>query len=45
MNRVPAEEWQLLRFVLDFYDDTLLKVAKKLNNEKEDSGFLILEGM
>ena len=43
-QRVPQEEWQLLRFVLDFYDDTLLKLAKKLNNEKEDSGFLILEG-
>jgi len=42
-SRVPQEEWQLLRFVLDLEDGTLLKLAKKLNNEKEDSGFLILE--
>jgi hypothetical protein len=42
-TEVPEEEWALLRFVLDFYDGTLLKLAKTLNNEKEDSGFLVLE--
>lgn len=42
-SRVPPQEYQLLRYVLDFYDDTLLELAKRLNNEKKDSGFLILE--
>ncbi len=31
---VPALERDLLRFVLDFYDDTLMKLSKKLNGEE-----------
>lgn len=38
---VVPEERQLLQFVLDFYDDTLLKIAKKFNNEEEKSPLLI----
>lgn len=38
---VTQEEKQLLQFVLDFYDNTLLKVSKRLNNEEEKSPFLI----
>jgi hypothetical protein len=34
---VSSEEKQLLNFVLDFSDGTLLKLAKRLNKEKEDS--------
>lgn len=39
---VPLEEAELLRFVLDFYDGTLLKLVKKLNNETDGIGQLIL---
>jgi hypothetical protein len=42
-DMVPLEEYELLRFVLDYYDGTLLKLCKLLNNEKEDTGQLILE--
>ena len=31
--QVPELQRDLLRFVLDFYDDTLMKMAKKLNGE------------
>lgn len=31
--QVPDPERDLLRFVLDFYDDTLMKLSKKLNGE------------
>lgn len=37
---VPPEEWQLLQYVLDMYDDTLLQRAKKLNNEMPDQPLL-----
>jgi hypothetical protein len=37
---VSAEEKQLLNFVLDFSDGTLLRMAKKLNKEREDSPLL-----
>jgi hypothetical protein len=37
---IAPEEKQLLQFVMDFYDGTLLKLAKKLNNEKSDSPLL-----
>ena len=35
---VVAEERQLLNYVLDFSDGTLMKLAKKLNNEIEGAG-------
>ena len=38
---VPLEESTLLRFTLDFYDGTLLKFVKKLNNETDETGQLI----
>jgi hypothetical protein len=38
---VVEEEKQLLRFVLDFADGTLYKLAKKLNNEVDDSSELV----
>lgn len=38
---VSAEEKQLLRFVLDFADGTLYKLAKKLNGETKDSSELV----
>ena len=37
---VPAE-WELLGFVLKFADGTLYKLAKRLNNEMEDSSALV----
>jgi hypothetical protein len=39
MNRVDImpEEWQLLKYVLDFSDGTLYREAKKRNGECEDS--------
>lgn len=37
---VVDEEKQLLKFVLEFADGTLFKVAKHYNNEVEDSSFL-----
>lgn len=39
----PPEQYQLLRFVLDYYNGTLLHVAKKLSNETEETGQLIIE--
>jgi hypothetical protein len=36
-NLVPPSEMDLLRFIIAYYDNTLLKFAKKLNGEKEDS--------
>ena len=38
---VIAEERELLDFVLKFYDGTLLRVAKKLNGERDDSPLLV----
>ncbi len=32
----PLEEQELLKFVLDFYDGTLLTLVKKLNNEIDE---------
>ena len=37
---VHESERELLNFVLDFNDGTLLKLAKKLNGEQEDSPLL-----
>jgi hypothetical protein len=37
---IPKEEYELLGYVLSFEDGTLLKVAKKLNGEVEDSPLL-----
>lgn len=42
-DMVPLEEFELLRYVLDYFDGTLLKLCKKLNNETENTGQLILE--
>jgi hypothetical protein len=43
MNRqsLPSEEWELLGYVIKFNDGTLLRDAKKRNNEKRDSNILI----
>lgn len=38
---ISNEERDLRDFVFAFYDNTLLKIAKKLNNEEPDSPFLI----
>jgi len=35
MLLIPHEQKQLLHYVLDFEDGTLLKLSKKLNNEKQ----------
>lgn len=40
---ISKEEHDLRNFVLEFYDNTLLRVAKKLNNEEPNSPFLIKE--
>lgn len=37
---IPKEEWELLKYVLDFQDGSLMKLAKKLNGEKIDSPIL-----
>jgi len=34
---VDPLEWELLRFVLEFYDDTLILKCKKLNGEEKKS--------
>lgn len=39
-KEIPAEETDLAKFVHDFHDGILLKVAKKLNKEQEDSPLL-----
>lgn len=36
-NYIPESEYGLLKFVLEYNDGTLLKLAKKLNGEAEDS--------
>lgn len=41
-SKIPPSGFQLLKFVMEFYDGTLLKRAKMLNGEKEDS--ILLEG-
>lgn len=33
---LPDDQKELIKFVMDFYDDTLLNLAKKLNNEVTD---------
>ena len=40
-SSVAIEEWELLSNVLKFADGTLYKLAKKLNNEMEDSSELV----
>jgi hypothetical protein len=37
---IAPDERLLLKYVLDYYDDTLLRLAKKLNGEKDDSPLL-----
>ena len=37
---IVPEERLLLKYVLDYYDDTLLRLAKRLNGEKDDSPLL-----
>jgi len=37
---VVPEERELLKYVLDFYDNTLLTLAKRLNGERETSNIL-----
>lgn len=39
---IHPEEYRLLQYVSDHADGTLLKVVKRLNNEKDEKGFLIL---
>lgn len=41
---VPAEQRQLLQFVLNFNDGTLLKIAKSENGELSDSPFIDARG-
>lgn len=41
MLTIPLEEKQLLQFVLDFYDDTLMKKCKKLNDEELETPLII----
>jgi hypothetical protein len=38
--RIASEERDLLKYVLDFEDGTLLKLAKELNNEQIDSNLI-----
>jgi len=38
---IPEEERELLEFVIDFSDGTLLRFAKKLNKEANDSNILV----
>lgn len=38
--KIVPEERDLLRYVLDFEDGTLLKLAKQLNNEQIDSNLI-----
>ena len=40
---VIAEEKALLHDILDFYDGTLLELAKKLNGELPDAPQIVLE--
>jgi hypothetical protein len=37
---IPDEQRELLQFVLNFSDGTLLRIAKKLNGERDKSPFL-----
>ena len=39
-QRIPPEQHNLLGFVMSYNDGTLLKLAKQLNGEKEDSPLL-----
>lgn len=39
---IDPSEYQLLQFVLSFYDGYLLKLVKKLNSETDTTGQLIL---
>lgn len=38
--KIHPDERDLLKFILDFEDGTLLKLAKRLNNEQVDSIFI-----
>lgn len=39
--QIPESERDLLKFVLEFYDDTLMKLSKKLNGEELETPLLI----
>lgn len=39
-NSVEPDRYKLLEFVLKFSDGSLLRLAKKLNNEKKDSNII-----
>lgn len=41
-SQLPLEQAKLVNFVLSFYDGSLLQLCKKLNNETQDTGQLIL---
>ena len=41
-DTVPPNEWCLLRHVLDFADGSLLKLAKKYNNEDSEIGQIVI---
>jgi hypothetical protein len=40
-SSIAPEEWGLLGFVLKFADGSLYRLAKKLNNERDDSSVLL----
>jgi hypothetical protein len=40
ITRVDKSERELLNFVVEFFDGTLMELSKKLNHEKEDSPLL-----
>jgi hypothetical protein len=40
-SSIAPTEWGLLKYVLEFADGTLFKIAKRLNNEKDDSSEII----
>lgn len=41
-SQVPPEEYCLLKYVMEFYDGTLLKLAMQLNNEEFETGQIII---
>jgi hypothetical protein len=41
MLKIVSHEQQLLKYVLSFYDGTLLDISKRYNGEKPDSPYLI----
>lgn len=35
-SEIPPDQWQLLKYVIEFQDRTLYKLARTLNNERDD---------